>query len=188
LKKGDRGGFKSITPPYSSAIGTLVHNILQQISLDGIETWTKEKIDQSQKNWRALLIQLGVLPKQLENAMQQINTAITNTLSDPHGQWILQPHKNAQSELAISTTINNELKRYIIDRTFIDEQDQRWIIDYKTTNHTGNNLDQFLSQEKVRHQQQLQNYAKIINELYPTKNKIHFGLYFPWCRVFTRYT
>lgn len=166
-----------IHSPYSKIVGTFIHQILEQISKDGIENWDDRKISNCTNNWENILKQKGILPTQIEPAILSIQKALQNTLKDPRGRWILQNHQNAQSELAISTSENNEIQHVIIDRTFIDEDGERWIIDYKTTHYQGNDLDQFLDQEKQKHQQQLHIYAKALKKIF--SENMHFGLYFP---------
>ena len=50
----------------------------------------------------------------------------------------------------------------MIDRTFIDENGVRWIIDYKTSAHEGSDLENFLEQEKERYREQLERYARLM--------------------------
>lgn len=65
----------------------------------------------------------------------------------------------------------------IIDRTFIDEQGTRWIIDYKTGFHSGGGLDEYLDREQERYSLQLEAYASVISRL--ETNSIRLALYFP---------
>jgi ATP-dependent helicase/nuclease subunit A len=174
-------------------VGTVIHRILYQISVDGLSVWPNERIAVAKKYWQSALLELGILPAELEQAVLLIEKAINNTLIDEKGRWILTKHKEAKSEFAIATTENGELKRYIIDRTFIDEKNQRWIVDYKTGD---------LKSAKEKYAKQLKNYGRILAALYAEtkvlgssredslsaskqgglnlKNeKIKFGLYFP---------
>jgi RPE4 domain-containing protein len=150
-------------------IGTIIHRILQQISIDGIDQWPEKRIKNATPYWQNMLTQLGVSSKNLKHAIEQIHFALKNILSDVRGRWILTKHQEHSTELAISTTENNQLKRYAIDRTFVDENHRRWIIDYKTTSFTEKNLKD--------HQKQLANYHKLLVQLYP--GKICCGLYYP---------
>jgi len=59
----------------------------------------------------------------------------------------------------------------VIDRTFIDENNVRWIIDYKTT------LSQNMEEEKQKHIKQLRQYTQALQML--DSRPIHCGLYFP---------
>ena len=44
-------------------------------------------------------------------------------------------------ELPITGLIGGKLYETVIDRTFVDENGVRWIIDYKTSSHEGGGLE-----------------------------------------------
>ncbi|MDX5152165.1 MAG: hypothetical protein R3188_06780, partial [Acidiferrobacterales bacterium] len=53
----------------------------------------------------------------------------------------------------------------------------RWIIDYKTSSHSGGGIDEFLDRETERYQAQLNRYARVMYQL--EERAIKLGLYFP---------
>ncbi len=55
--------------------------------------------------------------------------------------------------------------------------DRRWIIDYKTSAHTGGDLEGFLDNEQERYRSQLENYAGVIQSM--DSRPVSLGLYFP---------
>lgn len=59
----------------------------------------------------------------------------------------------------------------------MDVNNVRWIIDYKTSTHEGGGLNEFLDNEMLRYKAQLDNYAKLMNEI--DKREIRLGMYFP---------
>lgn len=129
------------------------------------------------------LLQLGVLERDLKRSLYLVEKAISNTLNDPRGQWILSPsHSEAQNEYPMSVNIENKIVHYIIDRTFIDENGIRWIIDYKNTELLEAEQN-FEVKVKTRYAQQLENYAKVMKLL--DNKPIKLGVYFPlwqgWC-------
>ena len=163
--------------PHEAPIGTVIHQILHQISLDGLEQWQQKTLTALHPAWKNLLLRLGISAARMDDALSQIQTAIQNTLADKRGRWILKPHKAAQSEFALSSSHQQKLKRIIIDRTFLDENNHRWIIDYKTAQCITKNLDDWLAEEKQKYKSQLIHYANILNKLHA--EPICFGLYFP---------
>ena len=58
-------------------------------------------------------------------------------LSDARARWILSAHEEAKSELRLTGMAADALIDVAIDRTFVDAQGVRWIIDYKTGVHEG---------------------------------------------------
>lgn len=66
---------------------------------------------------------------------------------------------------------------YVLDRTFVDTQGTRWIIDYKTGDLRDDDVESFLDNELERYRSQLENYAYILN--LAEHRPIKLGLYFP---------
>ena len=64
-----------------------------------------------------------------------------------------------------------------IDRTFVDQDGTRWIIDYKTSRHEEEDVDAFLDQQQERYKAQLEKYGALM-ELYGDE-PVKLGLYFP---------
>ncbi|NNK37980.1 MAG: hypothetical protein HKP03_05835, partial [Xanthomonadales bacterium] len=64
-----------------------------------------------------------------------------------------------------------------IDRSFVF-RGERWIIDYKTSEHDGGNLEAFLESEAERYGEQLRRYreALSINESRPIRTALYFPL------------
>jgi ATP-dependent helicase/nuclease subunit A len=159
-------------------IGSVVHNAIQCIAEDGIGKWTVEYINAEHKSFDSALKQLGVPETEREDAVKRVIHALINMLDDERGQWILSSsHIQQQNEYSISGIIDNKLSNAILDRTFIDEDGVRWIIDYKTSRHEGENLNNFLDHEKLRYQEQLEKYGSLMKQL--GEENIKFGLYFP---------
>jgi ATP-dependent exoDNAse (exonuclease V) beta subunit len=68
--------------------------------------------------------------------------------------------------------------RGVVDRTFIDEDGVRWIVDYKTSTHEGGELEWFLDGEQLRYRPQLERYGRLFRLAEPER-PIRLGLYFP---------
>lgn len=152
-------------------IGAVIHEIFQQMA---------QKIEVSEKQYRARLLFLGILPDEIETATDMVRTAITNMKQDPRGQWILSSHAEAHCEWPITYYKNDAYQQLIIDRSFIDKNNIRWIIDYKTTQPAEHEpLDIFLAKQKNEYIEKLHLYAEALCAL---ENKsIQIGLYFPLC-------
>jgi ATP-dependent exoDNAse (exonuclease V) beta subunit len=158
-------------------IGILSHRFLQLISLNGITWWKSMLADKQHRYIKSRIAQAGISPADVDHAYQRINHIISNTLNDPKGMWILENHSEAKSEFAVSTAINNEIENLIIDRTFIDNNGDRWIIDYKTTVNSHDELTTFLDAETKKYQLKMERYS---HAFYGIDNRrIRLGLYFP---------
>jgi RecB family exonuclease len=76
---------------------------------------------------------------------------------------------------------DGQCKHIILDRSFIDEDGVRWVIDYKTGSHFEDDIDAWLDQELYRYTvetPQLSNYVNALQALEPNRI-IKAALYFP---------
>jgi ATP-dependent helicase/nuclease subunit A len=158
-------------------IGMTTHRILQYIGNLGLAWWQNANLDQQLRHLRHHLIQAGTLPENLDANITLTYHIIQNVLNDPRGQWILHPHTDAKSELPLTAIIDGKIENLVIDRTFIDNQDTRWIIDYKTTTLGQKDLEEFLTKEQEKHKNQLHKYAQALQ--LTDDRPIRLGLYFP---------
>jgi len=166
-------------------IGTVIHRQLQRFAENPI--WVS-----GEDGYHNLLTGLpGVVDRQLRNvgvpkskleaAGEQVMRALRNTLDDERGRWILSPeHQMARSEWGLSVVEEGWVRRVVIDRTFIDADGVRWIVDFKTGDHRGGELETFLDREQDRYADQLAGYADIITRM--EQRPLRIGLYFPMVR------
>jgi len=157
-------------------IGTVLHFILQQLSNSPMSAWLDLLNNNNQ--WEILLRQQNIPSSQLRSAAQTISSALIQMTQSKKARWIFDnKHDAIESEYAISYRHQNNIKQFIIDRTFITNN-TRWIIDYKTSQMKNDEtLESFLDIAKQRHQQQLENYADALSKL--DDKPIKLGLYFP---------
>ena len=72
----------------------------------------------------------------LDQAVQRVHEALRRTLSDAKGAWLFDPqHSEAKSEYALTLIEHGKPVTSIMDRSFVDANGIRWIIDYKTSTH-----------------------------------------------------
>ncbi len=168
-------------------VGTLVHAWLQQIAQDGLDEWSDSRLKNQEGLLRAQISSHGIPYNRHEACMGNILKCLINCIGCSRGRWLLSKHPEARCELAINGVIDDELVRAIIDRTFIDEQGCRWIIDYKTSQPgAGELLEAFLESEVIRYSDQMQIYKSLM-QAYDTAHPVRLALYFPmfdgWAEV-----
>jgi ATP-dependent exoDNAse (exonuclease V) beta subunit len=169
-------GFKP-TDNQAKFIGIVVHKLIQQLSLLGINWWQALSTGNQMLLIEQHLQQLS-LPLNLMLASKNIiKQTMQNILLDERGRWILHTHTEAKSEYPLTALIDGKLENLVIDRTFIDENNIRWIIDYKTAAPTTDNINQFLADEKEKYHKQMQKYANALRLI--DEREIRLGLYFP---------
>ncbi len=162
-------------------LGTAIHEALETVAHEGISQWDIRRIEKTKPYWKRRLQQLGTPVNQLEASLVLLEKALLNTLNDQRGQWILSQHQDSQNEYSLRTPANREIAQVVLDRTFVDNENMRWIIDYKTATPDHESDEVFLQQQSRQHAHQLNRYAEIMQktELRPIK----LGIYFPLCSL-----
>lgn len=158
-------------------IGTCIHHLMERLSIEGIDWWTNLNPSQLNHLVERQLKQDGVPVSDVNNATQRVIQAIQRVVNDNKGRWLLQPHRLAQSEVALTAIIQNKPVSLVIDRTFIDENEIRWIIDYKTSMPEEETIEAFLIREKNHYQTQMQSYYEAFR--LREARQIKLALYFP---------
>jgi ATP-dependent helicase/nuclease subunit A len=158
-------------------VGTVVHAYLQRIAREGLTAWNASTIFANRDGYHAMLTYLGVPDSELRGNRERVEAGLLKALRDPRGQWVLGPQLEAECEYPITGLIDGKVYQAVIDRTFVDDADVRWIIDYKTSSHEGGDLETFLENEKLRYQDQLERYSRLMVQ---SENRpIRLALYFP---------
>jgi ATP-dependent helicase/nuclease subunit A len=182
-------GHQSLEPPEFSwvgetgrHIGTVVHAALESFA-SAPELPTRAHIQSDRETYTHQLRRHGVPDRDLPRATDRVLEALTNTVGNERGRWIFAPeHREAHSELALTGIASGRLTQVIIDRSFVDRDGTRWVIDFKTSRHEGGGLDAFLTQELQRYRSQLETYVTLARGLGP--NPVRAGLYFPLLGAF----
>jgi len=128
----------------------------------------------------AELAALGIPAGEMEAAVARAAGALIQTLEDERGRWLLGPRAEARCEWRITGVLDGEIVDVALDRSFVDEQGVRWIVDYKTGTHEGADVDGFLDRERERYAAQLEKYARLMAKL--GAGPVRRGLYFPLLR------
>ncbi|MGB5708080.1 MAG: UvrD-helicase domain-containing protein [Arenicellales bacterium] len=160
--------------------GIVIHRVLQNVDRVGWERWRRKPASSETRNqWRANLIEAGISAYESDEALTLVESAVKNARADSQAEWIFSPkHQNIITEWPVTGVINNNIWHCVIDRSFIDENGTRWIIDFKSSRHEQQqDLAQFIVQEKERYRSTLERYAAIVKVLDP--RPIRTALYYP---------
>ncbi len=158
-------------------VGIVVHEWLKVIAENDISKWDEKQIQSLAKYFKADLFRYGVGADEIDAAVQQVIDTLVNAVSDEKGQWILSQFSESACEYALTGNVHGKIVSVKIDRTFVDDNNVRWIIDYKTGAHKGGSLDEFLDHEQERYQGQLELYKRLMGA--KEEREIRLGLYFP---------
>ena len=159
-------------------VGTVIHQMLRRIAEDGATGWEADRIERQKPAYRSALLELGVPAGELAHAVERVATALTRTMADDRGRWLLDGnYVSAACEYSVTGVDAGEIVNVRIDRTFIDSEGTRWIIDYKSSSHEGAGLEVFLDNERERYRGQLERYRRLLGKL--DGRPVRMGLYFP---------
>jgi ATP-dependent helicase/nuclease subunit A len=167
-------------------IGTVVHAALEHYATR--QTLPEKGAIAGQRDfYEYQLRRHGVPEADLQRAASVVVEALTKTVSNDRGRWIFAPeHSESRSEWALTGIAGGRLTNVVIDRSFIDEQGTRWVIDFKTSRHEGGGLETFLEQELDRYRAQLETYVALAAGMGTAP--VRAGLYFPLLDVFRELT
>ncbi|MBE7415466.1 MAG: UvrD-helicase domain-containing protein [Deltaproteobacteria bacterium] len=159
-------------------MGTVVHRYLCRMAREGLVEWGKGRIEGEEPRLKAMLRSLGLGAREAGEAAREGLRTLLKAVSDPRGRWILSKRDGAGTELPVTAVLEGGITHMVIDRTFVDEDGARWVIDYKTGAHEGGSLEEFFRSERERYRPQLEKYELALRKG-GEKREIRKGLYYP---------
>ena len=163
----------------AAPVGNAVHAALQHVAEKGIENWLVQDTESETILMRRMLMTDGLSGEVLAAACARCAEGLEKVLAGKKGQWLLSGnHSDAHCEWALSQSHQGRVLHKVIDRSFVDTEGTRWIIDYKTASHEGGDMEAFMTSEEQRHRPQLHGYVQLLHRLEPDRN-IRAALYFP---------
>jgi ATP-dependent helicase/nuclease subunit A len=158
-------------------VGSVVHRWLQRIAEDGLAGWDAKRIGGLRRTFEDELVACGLPAGDVADAAARVAATLQQTLADERGRWLLDAHEDAQSELRLTGMSKDGITNVVVDRTFVDDQGTRWIVDYKTGGHEGGDIETFFDREEARYRPQLERYAAFLKAR--DGRSVKLGLYFP---------
>lgn len=141
-------------------IGTLVHRYLELIASDGLDAWPAPRVDGLTGRFVQWFVQRGHGQDDSARAAAEVRHDLITALNSETGRWILGPHESAGCEVPITSSDDGTMRAHVVDRTFVADG-VRWIIDYKTTRHNGDDLERFLNERMEAYREQLERYRTL---------------------------
>ena len=129
--------------------------------------------------WERRLRELGIVDAHRPVALERISRALSVVAGSERAARLLDPGAlEGQSELALTAVVDGVLQSLRIDRSFVDADGQRWVVDWKTSTHEGGDREAFLDNELARYRGQLERYARVM-KIFDPDRPLRVGLYFP---------
>ena len=156
-------------------VGIVVHHWLQRIAEEEMRGWDARRVEALRPTFSRQLERRGIQRSNAKGAADLVASALQNSLADQKGAWLLGPHPEARSEHRLRMRAKDGFRTFVIDRLFRDASGERWIVDFKTSQHEGAGLEGFLDEQRKRYEPQLNAYAGAFDSA-------RRGLYFPLLR------
>lgn len=157
-------------------VGVVAHSFLQRIAQEGPSLWDAERLAGASSAISAALLRAGVVRGELKQGMARVSEALSKTLGDERGRWLLSPHTEHRCEFAVSAVIDGQLQHVRVDRTFI-EDGTRWLIDYKVTEQLGGDPLRFVQMQVEKYRSDMLRYVRVLRVLDP--RPVRCALYLP---------
>jgi hypothetical protein len=165
-------------------VGTVVHRWLQRIAEDELRGWDTKRVASLTPRFASELNRRGVPVGEVPRSSELVATALTNTLSDERGRWIIGPQVSGRTEYRVRVVSGRSTQTYVMDRLFSDATGAMWIVDYKTGSHQGRDIDAFLDAERDRYAPQMLKYARALG----LSSDANLALYMPLLRGWRSWT
>ena len=157
------------------ATGLVIHELINIIANQNIYNH-KDKVNQLLINYApSKLALLGLPPENIDGAVDRASYAINTLMSSKICAWMLSDHEYVSNE---HTIINENSDSFRIDRIFINDN-ILWVVDYKSSLHSGGDLEGFLENEVKRYKLQLNNYGNLLSKTFnlPINLCIYFTMH-----------
>ncbi len=166
--------------PLAVTRGNLIHSALEALVLD--RDGFIQRLPALQDYWRAQLRSVCADENSLAAATDSVLEAVSKCQQDAANNWIFnhqltdsacelrlcQPGKSSDSDTSSRQTTQGRaaIREFVVDRTFVDAQGVRWIIDYKSsTPGKDETLEEFKEQQQQRYARQLHNYRYLFSQI-----------------------
>ena len=170
------------------AFGNSIHAFLESLAAILAEGTEPEDLRARIAGWTprisAVLRGSGLPPQTVERLTAEVKRALDTALRDPSGLWILGAKEEAFSEHAL-VSWEDSRSSVRFDRVFrggiepmAPGHDCLWIVDYKTTRHSGAGQQEFLARERQKYASQMEAYVRTLRNSIDV-SRIRLGLYYP---------
>ena len=160
----------------TARIGEIIHQELEDYTNSEEKESYLNSLSEKRAYWSLLLLNVADSKQELTDSLEMITESIQKTLGDEDLNWIFDNNqKECQSELSISSLHKGKIQNHVIDRTFIDEDNVRWIIDYKSSRPKGDESE-FIRDQTNKHEEQLRRYKRLFEAMEDRTIKMAFVL------------
>jgi ATP-dependent helicase/nuclease subunit A len=145
-------------------LGDILHECFCRIGKGDLNIHDDNALARCEAAWRKRLAPLTPTPDQ---AIAEIHRQLSQCRDHEAFLWLMQTdHREATCELSLSDYRNGLQRIAVVDRTFVDADEVRWIIDFKSAKPaTGEDEQNFLARLAAQYHPQLARYADLFRAI-----------------------
>ncbi len=148
------------------SVGVTVHEALRRLAQAPLPENAEHYVASVEPSWSSRLLELGLEGTDRDAALATLRQQLLTTLADPDARWLLSADREASSEAPFTGVVDGTLTNIVVDRTFLDNAGDRWIIDFKSSQpRAGQDLDEFVAAQVRNHAAQLRRYRRVLGPL-----------------------
>jgi ATP-dependent exoDNAse (exonuclease V) beta subunit len=148
------------------SVGVTVHEALRRLAQAPLPENAAHYVASVEPSWSSRLLELGLEGTDRDAALATLRQQLLTTLADPDARWLLSADREASSEAPFTGVVDGTLTNIVVDRTFLDNAGDRWIIDFKSSQpRAGQDLDEFVAAQVRNHAAQLRRYRRVLGPL-----------------------
>ena len=176
----------------SRVLGRAVHSLLEQLAIWRSTSHSWDECREALPNESTRLIaRMKAAGLSQANAVRLTAEAIAvaiETTNDPLGQWVLDPHQDAGSEVSWTGVLGGQIRTVQADRIFrggpvpLQAGSDWWVVDYKTAVIDDGDDPTALTRLRSVFSPQLDVYARVLRQLHGERITVRAGLYYPRIR------
>ncbi len=147
--------------------GVLIHQCLEHYTESNDKEQFLQSIVSMHSYWQLKLRSLNLSTEKTTAVIQSIEKNVLETVGHTDLAWLFNNSlQDSSCELSLSRAGKGYLNNRIVDRSFVDSDDVRWIIDYKSS-EPGENVpvEEFIEEQKKKYQDQLDDYEAMFQAM-----------------------
>ena len=162
---------------FEVALGLMIHRILERLAGEDFPVDIEHYLKSNERRWLQQAGEYPIASDKVESLVAEVREQIRLVLGDADGRRMLTARSGAYAELPITGAFEGRIVNIVIDRTFLDDDGKRWLLDYKTARPSSSvPQNDFVAAEVVRYRSQLEKYRALAQQLFnePVATAIYF--------------
>ena len=162
---------------FEVALGLMIHRILEKLASEEYPVDVDRYLQDNEQHWLRLAGEYPIATEKVDSLAREVGDQIRLVLGDADGRRVLSARVGAHAELPITGSFEGRVVNVVIDRTYLDDDGNRWLLDYKTARPSpAVSQEDFVTAEVVRYRSQLEKYRTLAQQLFnkPVTAAIYF--------------